>query len=75
MSKKAVKIISSLPLNEEERQKTLFRAQKVFGRDLVPEYEIDPKIIGGLVIRSEDKILDLSVAAKLDQLKVLLENN
>lgn len=42
------------------------------GKKLVVSYEISKSILGGLVVKIEDKILDHSVNAKLDRLRTQL---
>jgi F-type H+-transporting ATPase subunit b len=53
-------VTSALPLTDAE-QKTVMKTLK--GEI---EFKVDPKILGGLVIRVGDKVLDGSVAGKLD---------
>ena len=61
-------ITSALPLNAEEeavvRQELL---SKVGARDIA--FRVDPAILGGLVIRVGDKVLDNSVAGKIEGLR------
>jgi F-type H+-transporting ATPase subunit b len=61
-------VTSALPLNKEEeasvRQDVL---AKVGAKDIA--FRVDPSILGGLVIKVGDKVLDGSVAGKLEGLR------
>ncbi|MGB2896276.1 MAG: F0F1 ATP synthase subunit delta, partial [Anaerolineales bacterium] len=69
----SAEITSALPLTEKE--------QKIVSKDVVGElgesatvnFRVDPTILGGLVIRIGDKILDGSVAGKLESLSRSLQ--
>ena len=41
----------------------------VLGRDVDAEFRVDPKLIGGMVVRVEDKVLDGSVRRRLQLLR------
>lgn len=59
-------ITSALPLSDKE-QETL-KAQVLKGKGEI-EFKVDPSILGGLVVRVGDKVLDGSVAGKLDTMR------
>jgi F-type H+-transporting ATPase subunit delta len=46
--------------------------EKRFGRSLNVRVEIDPEIIGGVRVVVGDEVLDASVKARLEQMKVAL---
>jgi len=60
---------SALPLTEEERKALRKKLENRFGDRLIFRWEVDPAILGGLLIRVGDKIIDGSVAGKLVALK------
>jgi F-type H+-transporting ATPase subunit b len=62
----AAVITTALPLTDKE-QETL-KKEVLKGKGEV-EYKVDPSILGGLVVRVGDKVLDGSVAGKLDTLR------
>ena len=41
----------------------------VLGKDVVPHFRIDPRLLGGIVFRSGDVVYDGSVRRRLDQMK------
>lgn len=56
-------VTSALPLNDKEK-KAVEKSLKG-----TVEYKVDPGILGGLVVRMGDKVLDGSVAGKLDSMR------
>src|SRR5918998_1134432 len=45
-----------------------------FGKDVIPHFAVDPRIIGGLVVRSGDTVLDGSVLRRLERLRSRMVN-
>lgn len=68
-----LKIVSAIPLTVREKELAFGKAKRFLGEVEKVDYEIDPSILGGLVFKTKDKILDLSVAEKLIQIKNLLD--
>ena len=58
-----VEVISAMPLNDDEKQAV---QQQVGSSDL--DFTVDPSILGGLVLRSEDHVVDGSVRSNLTEL-------
>ncbi|HYO89024.1 MAG TPA: F0F1 ATP synthase subunit B [Candidatus Limnocylindrales bacterium] len=58
-----VEVVSAMPLTAEEQA----RVQKETGAKNVA-YSVDPSILGGLVVRSNDRVVDGSVRANLNEL-------
>ncbi len=66
---KDAEVTSALPLTEEER-KTV--SQDVFGKlgsDAKVTYSVKPEILGGLILRVGDKVVDASVANQIQNLR------
>jgi F-type H+-transporting ATPase subunit b len=62
-----VEVVSALPLSEEEKA--------AIRRDLGAEeivFSVDPKILGGLIVKAGDRVLDASVSARLEGLSASL---
>ena len=59
-----VHVTSAEPLTDELRQQLRESLEKG-GRSVNLEESVDPTIIGGLILREEDRLLDLSVQASL----------
>ncbi len=59
-----VEVVSALPLSDEEKA----AIKKDLGaEDIV--FSVDPKILGGLIVKAGDRVLDASVAARLEGLR------
>lgn len=67
------KITSAVPLTESEKQTLETKLRKQFGLDAAFEYVVDPAILGGVVVRAGDKVIDGSVSGKLAALKEKLK--
>jgi F-type H+-transporting ATPase subunit b len=64
----SAEVTSALPLNDDEQtavKKSLL--SKVHAHAVI--FRVDPAILGGLVVRVGDKVVDGSVAASLDELR------
>jgi F0F1-type ATP synthase delta subunit len=64
---KQVKIISAFPLKEEERKVILKRLKGVLGQDILPQEELDPSLVAGLVIHIGSLVLDGSLKNKIKE--------
>jgi F-type H+-transporting ATPase subunit delta len=60
---------SAVPLTAAEKAKLEKGLDARFGEELALTYEIDPSIIGGVVVRVGDLVMDGSVATKLTALR------
>lgn len=59
---------SAAPLTEEQRALLKRRLRERFGQEFILRVEIDPSLIGGLVVRVRDHVLDGSVTGRLNAL-------
>lgn len=65
----SAEVTSALPLNDEEQATIREDIVSKLGDSATITFRVDPNILGGLVIRVDDKVLDGSVAGKLSGLK------
>jgi F-type H+-transporting ATPase subunit delta len=65
------KVVTAVRLSDGMQKAVADKLQKDSGRKIVLDYEVDPDIIGGLVLKVGDRILDASIRA---QLQILKEN-
>ncbi|MBP2057842.1 F-type H+-transporting ATPase subunit delta [Lactobacillus colini] len=69
-------VISAVKLGDEELQKISKAYAKKYGlNDLILTDEVDPNILGGVILRVEDRIIDGSIRTKLQQIREQLINN
>jgi F-type H+-transporting ATPase subunit delta len=63
-------VTSAVPIAEDERRAVVERVRALTGaRDVRLETRVDPNIIGGLILRVGDRLIDGSVRARLVQLR------
>ena len=65
----AAEVISALPLTEEEQEVIKKDILAKVGADTKVTFTVDPSIMGGIVIRIGDKVLDGSVSGQLQELR------
>ena len=59
---------SAVPLAEEQRGLVKRHLRERFGQEFILRVEVDPSLIGGLVVRVKDQVFDGSVAGRLNAL-------
>lgn len=62
-------IVSSLEQSSEQRDAWVKELERVFAAKLSVSWEVDSDLLGGVVIKSQDAVLDLSVSAGLKKLE------
>jgi F-type H+-transporting ATPase subunit b len=65
----SAEVISALPLTKQEQATVKKDVLSKMGGSATVGFRVDPDILGGMVIRVGDKVLDGSVAAKLEGLR------
>jgi len=66
----SVKITTALELNEQQKEEVLADVKELLNAEhITPVYAIDPSIIGGFIIQTEDRLVDASIKRHLDKLK------
>ena len=66
------KVTSATPLSEEAVESIKASLEKTTGRSIMVETEVDPELIGGVVARVGDLVLDGSVRSQLTNIKETL---
>jgi F-type H+-transporting ATPase subunit b len=69
----SAEVTSALPLSEEEQAAVHKNVLEKMGAKTNVEFHVDPQILGGLVIRVGDKVLDGSVSGQLEGLRKSLK--
>ena len=65
-------IQSPFPIDAAQLADVASVLERRFGRKLNPKVEIDPSLIGGIRVVVGDEVLDTSVKARLEQMKIAL---
>jgi ATP synthase F1 delta subunit len=63
------KVTSAIALTDSEKNTLESKLRAQFGNDLSFDYTVDATILGGVVVRVGDKVIDGSVAGKLAALQ------
>ncbi len=58
-------VISAVPLSEPQRMKIVDELRARYGDRIEVRFSVDPSLIGGLIIRVGDQVLDNSLRARL----------
>jgi F-type H+-transporting ATPase subunit b len=69
----SAEVTSALPLSNEEQAAVKKNVLDKMGANTAIEFRVDPQILGGLVIRIGDKVLDGSVSGQLEGLRKSLK--
>jgi F-type H+-transporting ATPase subunit delta len=67
-----VEVTTATPLAQDQRQALEAKLAAQYGGNLAYEYKVDSAILGGMIIRVGDKLIDGSVATRLAALKQTL---
>jgi F-type H+-transporting ATPase subunit b len=73
MSGESALVTSALPLTAEEQAQVKTDLVGRLGSAAAVTFKVDPSILGGLIIRVGDKLIDGSVAGKLENLRASLK--
>ena len=66
-------ITSAEELNDEQRKNIKEQLKNTLGEKLSLKFIIDKKIIGGLVVKVGSKMIDTSLANKINKLKIAMK--
>jgi F-type H+-transporting ATPase subunit delta len=64
-----VKARTAVPLSDAERQSLTERLEQQTGRRVVLETEVDPALLGGVMVQIGDRLVDASTRARLEALR------
>jgi F-type H+-transporting ATPase subunit delta len=59
-------VVSAVPLTEAQERRLVATLERVYGRTMGLQVQVDPSVLGGLVIRVEDEVIDGSIAHRLE---------
>ena len=62
-------VISAVPLDDEQTQKVAQMLQDIVGKDVRLTTRVEPQILGGILARVGDKVIDGSTRAKLQEMR------
>lgn len=62
-------VVTAIPLSDAERETVEKKLSEISGKQVIAHLEVEPGIVGGLVARIGDKVIDGSTRGKLLALK------
>lgn len=62
-------VTSAVPLTDQEKQTLAGQLAARMGKELVFDYRVDPEIVGGVIVRVGDQVIDGSVRRRLQVLQ------
>jgi len=62
-------VTTAVPIDEAEKNKITSQLEKIAGKKVTVKLQVNPNIIGGMVARIEDTLIDGSVRNRLDLLR------
>jgi len=68
----AVEVTSAVALTDEQRAALASKLEAQYGSGLDIHYRVDPAILGGLIVRVGDKLIDGSLATRMAAMKQAL---
>jgi F-type H+-transporting ATPase subunit delta len=71
--REAARVATAVQLTDSERARLEQKVRAQYGDDLDFEYRVDKSLLGGVVVRVGDKVIDGSVAGKLTAMRQKLE--
>jgi ATP synthase F1 delta subunit len=69
---KNVEVTSALPLTDDEQTTICQKIANQIGAAASVSFRVDPRILGGLVVRAEDQVIDGSLVGRLETLRTSL---
>jgi len=65
-------VISAVPISDEQLDRLATALEGIQGRPVRVQVIVDPSIMGGVIVRIGDKIIDGSVRRQLDRARIQL---
>lgn len=68
-----IRVVSAVALSDTQKQALLTKLEHFSHSRVVPTYEIDPSILGGLILYLGDKMIDGSILSRLKEVKEVID--
>lgn len=63
-----VYISSAVALNDEQKNRIISTLSKKLNKTILPNWDIDRSIIGGIIVKIYDNVIDMSLKGRIDRL-------
>lgn len=71
----SAKVMSVIPLDENQREELKVTLEKKYKKTIILEEEIDKTLIGGILLRVGNEVIDGSIRGRLEKLNEIAEGN
>jgi ATP synthase F1 delta subunit len=68
----SVELTTAVPVGDDEADRLRGRIAEASGKDVTLRRRVDPAVVGGIVLRIGDQLIDASVRGRLDGLRLAL---
>ncbi len=75
VGKVRVQVTSAQPLSDQQRGSIADRLRQSLGKEPILLESVNPSLVGGVVLRIGDKVIDGSVQGKINTIERLVEKN
>jgi len=62
-------VVTAVPLDRDTEKRVIGRLREMTGRDFVLDKQVDPGVVGGIILRIGDTVYDRSVREKISALR------
>ncbi len=67
------KVITAVPLTEQELQGLVRSLEKKSGKTVIPDCSVDPSLLGGVIVEIEGTVMDGSLRHRLHEVKEVMK--
>ncbi len=67
------KVTSAVPLSDTEKEKLHHKLEGISGRAVAVQYEVDPSLIGGVIVEMDGKTIDGSLRRRVHEIKEVMD--
>jgi F-type H+-transporting ATPase subunit delta len=67
-------VVTAREADEKLRQVVTERLTKAMGKTVLPQFRVDPAIVGGIIVRLGDRVLDGSIRRRIQTLRTRMLN-
>lgn len=71
-NEKVAHVVSAEELNDSQRASLAVKLGRIYGREMAVHTEVDPSLLGGMIVRVGDEVIDGSTRGKLTRMRVAL---
>jgi F-type H+-transporting ATPase subunit delta len=63
------RVRSAVPLSDDEQERLIAALARIYRRDVVLQIDVDPSVLGGLLVRVGDDVIDGTVLHRIDEVR------